>query len=74
MNKTYLQGGGIKTKYDMPKNTSIITKLASQTFTENNNSAFKQRRLSKSVKDVFPIPRNAIGARPSGVNNIVQRN
>ena len=32
MNKTYLKGGGTKIKYDMPKNTSIITKLASQTF------------------------------------------
>lgn len=32
MNKTYIQGGGTKIKYEMPKNTSIITKLASHTF------------------------------------------
>ena len=70
MNKAYIQGSGAKTLGEVNKNISIINQLASNNTFSNRKSVFSQRRLSKSVKDVFPIPRSAIGVNSSGVKSL----
>ena len=69
MNKTYIQGTRTKT-LNMHQNLGIANSLASQTGFSTRKVSLTQKRLSKSVKDVFPIPRSAIGVNKSGIKSM----